>query len=209
VSPDSRPADATSPPAIDRRVAVQRVLELLGGTALVGNAALWAACHADRPPSGTPIGAFSVGEVALLDEVAETILPETTTPGAKSARVGAFMAMMVTDTYDAGDQQIFRRGMGQLDAAVGAAGGRSFMAAPAATRLSVLQRLDRQQKAYMDGKLANEPRHYFRMMKELALLGYFTSEIGCTQAQRYIESPGRYSPCEPYVAGTPAWAAHG
>jgi hypothetical protein len=52
------------------------------------------------------------------------------------------------------------------------------------------------------------PAHYFRMMKELALLGYFTSEIGCTRAQRYIEVPGRFDPCIPYTPGEPAWAAH-
>ena len=52
------------------------------------------------------------------------------------------------------------------------------------------------------------PTHYFRMMKELALLGYFTSEIGYTKAMRYVESPGRFDPCTPYVKGEPAWASH-
>ena len=46
------------------------------------------------------------------------------------------------------------------------------------------------------------------MMKELALLGYFTSEIGATQALRYTETPGRYDPCIPYTPGEKAWAAH-
>jgi hypothetical protein len=46
------------------------------------------------------------------------------------------------------------------------------------------------------------------MMKELALLGYFTSEIGCTQAQRYVETPGRYDPCVPYTPRQKAWAPH-
>ncbi|MFL5595795.1 MAG: gluconate 2-dehydrogenase subunit 3 family protein, partial [Gemmatimonadaceae bacterium] len=54
----------------------------------------------------------------------------------------------------------------------------------------------------------NPPTHYFRMMKELALLGYFTSEIGATQAQRYIETPGRYDPCVAYHPGEKAWAPH-
>jgi hypothetical protein len=45
-------------------------------------------------------------------------------------------------------------------------------------------------------------------MKELAMLGYFTSEVGCTKAQRYVESPGRYEPCTPYAPGQPAWAPH-
>jgi hypothetical protein len=52
------------------------------------------------------------------------------------------------------------------------------------------------------------PAHYFRMMKELALLGYFTSEIGCKQAMRYVEAPGRFDACVPYMAGDPAWAQH-
>ncbi len=55
---------------------------------------------------------------------------------------------------------------------------------------------------------AETPAHYFRMMKELALLGYFTSEIGCTQAQRYVESPGRFDPCVAYTPGEKAWAPH-
>jgi poly(3-hydroxybutyrate) depolymerase len=45
-------------------------------------------------------------------------------------------------------------------------------------------------------------------MKELALLGYFTSEIGCTRALRYLEAPGRFDPCVPYTPGDPAWAGH-
>jgi hypothetical protein len=57
--------------------------------------------------------------------------------------------------------------------------------------------------------IADEPPNkYFRMMKQLALLGYFTSEIGMTQAQRYNESPGRYDPCVDYKPGQPAWAGH-
>jgi hypothetical protein len=55
---------------------------------------------------------------------------------------------------------------------------------------------------------AEPPPHYFRMMKELALLGYFTSEIGYKQVMRYVESPGRFDPCVPYTPGEPAWAPH-
>ena len=40
------------------------------------------------------------------------------------------------------------------------------------------------------------------------LFGYFTSEIGCTQAQRYVESPGRFDPCAPYAPGEKSWAPH-
>jgi len=190
--------------SIDRREAIRRVTALLGGVALVGGSSLVAACErAQRGVGATGAGAgtFSAQDVALLDEVAETILPETKTPGAKAAHVGAFMALMVTDTYEDREQQIFRAGMRQLEQA-------SFMAAKPAQRLALLERLDREQKAYMDGKADDRPAHYFRLMKELTLLGYFTSEIGCTQAQRYRETPGRFDPCVPYTPGETAWAGH-
>ena len=192
--------------SIDRREAIRRVTALLGGVALVGGSSLVAACErAQRgvgaAGTGAGAGTFSAQDVALLDEVAETILPETKTPGAKAAHVGAFMALMVTDTYEDREQQIFRAGMRQLEQA-------SFMAAKPAQRLALLERLDREQKAYMDGKADDRPAHYFRLMKELTLLGYFTSEIGCTQAQRYRETPGRFDPCVPYTPGETAWAGH-
>src|SRR5262249_9570677 len=55
---------------------------------------------------------------------------------------------------------------------------------------------------------ADTPPHYFRQMKELAMLGFFTSEIGCKQAMRYVEAPGRFDPCVPYQPGEKSWAPH-
>jgi hypothetical protein len=197
---------------VDRREALKRVSAMLGGVALVGGSALLNACS--REPSviqqgaGKSLGTFTPADVSLLDEVAETILPETKTPGAKAAGVGPFMALMVTDCYDERDQAVFRKGMQQLDAASKDANGTSFVAATPEQRLALLRTLDAEQKKHMDTKAADAPAHYFRMMKELAMLGYFTSEIGYTKAQRYAESPGRWDPCAPYVKGETSWAPH-
>jgi len=195
-------------PTIDRREAIRRVSALLGGAALVGGSALLTGCRSERAPAAAGVGAFTPADIAFLDEVAETILPETKTPGAKAAKVGAFMALMVTDCYEEHDQKIFRRGMQQLDEASRRASKASFMSATPEARLSLLESLDREQKTSIDAKKDDDPSHYFRMMKELALLGYFTSEIGYTQAQRYVESPGRFEPCIPYKAGELSWAPH-
>ena len=122
---------------------------------------------------------------------------------------------MVTDVYDARDQQVFRDGIGQLDEACRTAHGVAFMQATPAQRLSLLEALDREQKTAMEARsnprgtnrapaappAPDEPAHYFRMMKELALLGYFTSEIGYTQAMRYREAPGRFDPYAPHAPG--------
>jgi hypothetical protein len=238
---------------ITRREAVLRVSALLGTVTFVGGSALLSACERERPAvaAGTGIGKFTAEDIAFLDEIAETILPETSTPGAKAAKTGAFMALMVTDTYDARNQRIFRDGMRKVDEASRKAHDVPFMSATPQQRLAVLERLDREQRAHSQAReraarrkrgladippearageahlpdqrkeaalgtdvgaataiTADSPAHYFRMMKELALLGYFTSEIGCTQAQRYIESPARYDPCVPYKPGEKAWAPH-
>jgi hypothetical protein len=211
-----------------RREAVQRVTALLGGVALAGGDGLLAYSFdtaAENRAMTQGVGAFTAADVALLDEIAETILPETSTPGAKAAKVGAFMALMVTATYTDQTQQVFRNGMGQLDAACQQAHGQSFMAASPAKRLVLLEALDREQKTAMEERASpprsrapivtpaatppeNDPPHYFRLMKELALLGYFTSEIGYKEAMRYIEAPGRFDPCVPHLPGDKSWAPH-
>lgn len=193
---------------IDRREAIRRVSALLGGIALVSESALLTGCRDRSADRGSEPARFTSSDVAFLDEVAETILPETKTPGAKAAKVGAFMALMVTDAYEPSDQKIFREGMQKLDDACRTKHNTAFMSATPEQRLAVLEEIDREQKTYMDGKAEEAPAHYFRMMKELTLTGYFTSEIGYTQAMRYTETPGRFDPCVPYTPGETIWASH-
>jgi len=127
-----------------------------------------------------------------LNEVAETILPETSTPGAKAANVGEFMAVMVRDCYSQEDQKVFMDGISELDKATDKKYSKKFMEASSQERTNVLKDLDIAQKDYQSKKKEDEPNHYFRMMKELTLLGYFTSEVGATKALRYLPVPGRY-----------------
>jgi hypothetical protein len=209
---------------LTRREAVQRVAALLGGAALVGGDRLFAFSFEPaviESVMAQGAGAFTAADVTLLDEIAETILPETSTPGAKAAKVGAFMALMVSEAYDERARQVFQQGLRQLEDACREAHAVPFMQASAAQRLSLVQALDREQHAVMEDRLpkqrvrapgavsaSDEPAHYFRLMKELTLLGYFTSEIGCTQAMRYVESPGRFDPNAPHAPGDRSWASH-
>ena len=124
------------------------------------------------------------------------------------AGTAGFIALMVADTYSPEEQQIFTDGLGALERECSEATGQSFVSATPAQRLSVLDRLDREQYDYMQAREDEEPVHYFRMIKELALVGYFTSEIGYREAMRFAETPGRFEPCVPYAPGDKAWARH-
>jgi len=139
---------------------------------------------------------FSDADVAKLDEIAETILPRTTTPGAKDARVGLFMAQFVTDCYTADEQAIFRAGLADIDAR---ADGR-FMALTSSERTRLLDTLAEEAKTQ-----TTDTPHYFTMMRQLVIFGFFTSEVGATKVLRYVAVPGYFEEVN-YVPGTPAWA---
>lgn len=190
---------------LSRREAILRVSALLGGVTLVGQTAWLAGCTT-APRSSANL--FSESDVVLLDEIADTILPPTKTPGAKAAGVGPFIAKMVADTYDPNEQRVFVEGLATLEDESRAQNGGGFMASSPAQRVALLERLDREAIEYMRRPGADARPHYFRLIKELTLLGYFTSEIGCTQAMRYTETPGRFDPCVTYTAGDKAWAGH-
>jgi len=185
---------------MNRREALSRVALIMGGTVLGAEAFL----------SGCTTGAaglkFSQDDISFLNEVAETILPATDTPGAKEAKVGEFMTVIVNDCYEAKDQTAFMAGMKTLDEASNKANGKTFMQATAEQRNSLLTELDKQAAEFQKTKKPDETKHYFTMLKELTLWGFFSSEVGATKALRYIAVPGKYEGAVPYKKGDKAWA---
>ncbi len=152
-------------------------------------------------------GLFAANDIALLDEVGETILPTTaSSPGAKAAKIGEFMKTMVTDCYEEKDQKIFTEGIDKLNDASKKKYDKSFMELAPNQRHDLLVALDNEVKDYQKNKKQDDPNHYFNMMKQLTLWGYFTSEPGATKALRYVAVPGRYEGCIPYKKGDKAWA---
>lgn len=190
---------------MNRRDALSRVALILGGTVVGANAFLEGCTPSDQKTSDAN-PAFTPEDIAYLDEVAETIIPATNTPGAKAAKAGAFMTVMVNDCYTENDQKIFKAGMKKLDEASRQKNGKSFMDCNPDQRKALLTEIDKEAKEYAKTAKGDDPKHYFRMMKELTLLGYFTSEPGATQALRYVPVPGKYEGCIDYKKGDRAWA---
>lgn len=201
---------------MNRRDALGRVAIIMGGT-VIGADFFLTSCSSpakkdEKTAAGdTPVAKeakpfLDANQVGLLDEVGETILPATQTPGAKAAQVGSFMSVMVRDCYTPADQKIFLNGLTKLDQDCKAKNGKGFLACDPVQRTAFLTSLDAEQKAFTQNKRKDDPAHYFRMMKELTLLGFFTSEVGATKALRYLPIPGRYDGNVPYKKGDRAWA---
>ncbi|HEY1793480.1 MAG TPA: gluconate 2-dehydrogenase subunit 3 family protein [Opitutaceae bacterium] len=185
---------------INRREAVRRIA-LIMGTAMVAS---------DVILRGASVGvkdlpAFTDADKALLDEIGETIIPTTDIPGAKATGIGPFMAMFVTDCYNQKEHATFSDGLGKIDAESKRRFGKGFVDATPEQRLVLCNDLDKEQRRFHDSKPKGEQEHYFRMMKELTLMGYFSSEIGCTQAVSYIEVPGAWHGDVPFKKGDKEW----
>lgn len=189
---------------MERRELLKQIALLTGGVFIGGELFLSGGCKSGN--DAAVLGAFTPEHIAFLDEVAETIIPTTGTPGAKAAQVGTFMTVMVNDCYTVADQKIFKEGMGKLDAACEKAHNATFIKATPEQRTSLLTTIDKEAKEYQNNKKKEEPNHYFTMMKQLTLLGYFTSEIGATKALRYVAVPGKYDGNVSYTKGDKAWA---
>jgi hypothetical protein len=83
---------------------------------------------------------------------------------------------------------------------------RDFMDLTTSQKQDVLTEADWEMKSTLPAKKDDYP-HYFALMKQLTLWGYFTSEPGSTKALRYLPIPGKYEGCIPYKKGDKAWSA--
>lgn len=184
--------------AMNRRDAIKSFALMMGGT-MVGANAILTGCAPDDQIIGLE---FSEKDIAFLDEIGEAIIPATDTPGAKATEIGAFMVMMVKDTYNSEQQQTFVDGLNFLKKDFKDSKGKNFMDATVEERTTYLNEL----KAKAGESEDKKATAIIGMVQDLTVLGYFTSEIGATQQLRYIETPGRYDPCIDYKPGDKAYA---
>lgn len=148
---------------------------------------------------------FSADEEKVLAEFADIIIPSTKgVPGAKAAGVGAFIAMMIKDCYPAKQQLAFAEGLKQMEARASKDFSKNFLALTVAERTKLVGNLREDAIAQKASK--NASYQYFTLARDLSILGYFSSEIGCTQARAYLPIPGRYDGSAPLKPGQKSWA---
>jgi hypothetical protein len=203
---------------MERRELLKMIAVLTGGAVIGGEVFLSGCKTAAKKDAG-----FTADNIAMLDEVGETIIPATNTPGAKAAKIGDFMKTMVTDCYTQEEQDVFTKGISQLDDASEKANGKSFTESTPEQRHSLLVALEKEAKDFNTKKNDSEksardsaktagkdftaaPVHYYTMMKQLTLFGYFTSKPGATQALRNVPVPGKYIGDLPYKKGDKAFS---
>lgn len=195
-----------------------KTIAILTGGAVIGGSLFMQGC---KNNGGAALN-LSPTQLALLDEIGETIIPATDTPGAKAAKIGAFMNTMVSDCYTAEEQKVFAAGVNGFEDGCKKLNNKSFAECSVEQRKAFLVTLEKEAKEFdkkvneenkkekeaakakgwqADLDFKNKPNHYYTMLKQLTLFGYFTSEIGMTKAQNYVPVPTKYDGAYAYKAG--------
>ena len=138
-------------------------------------------------------GFFSDDEFHLIEGISDNLLPETGTPGALQAQVPYFIDLVVKNCMNQQDQQMIKKGLQQMNERS------KFFSLSAKEKLEAVKKVD--EAAFGD----NNDQTWFRIVKKLALIGYFTSTEGMTKALNYVKVPD-YQACIPYKQGERALA---
>jgi hypothetical protein len=189
---------------MNRRELIQRAAWLMGGA--ISAPAVLGVLNGCSPKPGASWQPQFLGkeEGAIVAEVADLILPRTDSPGARELGVPAFIDVILKDAYPDEDQSRFVAGLKDFDDEARRAHGKPFLELSQAQRLAYLQEVhdaaanaERAQQQARDIPAGERKRPFVLMMKELTLLGFFTSQVGATQVLQYAAVPGGFQACIP------------
>jgi len=187
---------------MDRRTLLRNTAVLLGGMAAssVTRAVLAGVDH--RVAIEKPI--FTAVHREKCSVLTEMIIPLTDTPGAIEAGVPQFVEVMVSDWYTDRERQIFFSGLESLDHYCKENFGKRFLECNTEQQIHGLEKAEKDSEGYkaeademsdkssLLGGREDEGKPFFTKIKELTVLGYYTSEVGATEELRYDPMPMEY-----------------
>lgn len=192
---------------ITRRQALRRVGVLLGGIVSAPTVAgVLGGCEPTSGPDWAP-ETLTAKQNEMVDTIAEIIIPATDTPGASAAHVNRFVDAMLTGSYPPETRDGFLKGLTSINARCREDYGAPFLEMSADQQRALVGALDAETFGPdAPEEVDRENPSFFRMMKELTIVGYYTSEIGATQELKTNIVPGYYDGDVPYDEIGRSWA---
>jgi hypothetical protein len=158
-------------------------------------------------PQTAALKALDPHQNATVVTISELIIPQTDTPGAKAARVNEFIDLIVADWYDEQEKSAFLTGLADVDQRSQSTFGKDFVGCSDKQQIQILNDLDEESRVKSEPPLrhrarnaAPEEKAFFFMIKQLTLIGYYTSEIGFVQELHEEIIPARHAGCAPLSA---------
>jgi gluconate 2-dehydrogenase gamma chain len=182
---------------MDRREALKRTAWIMGGViSAPAISGVLKGCTA-KPSIDWKPEFLTKEQGAIVTQVAEIIIPKTDTPGAKEVGVPSFIDQILKNCYSKEDQDRFISGLKTFDEEADKTYGDTFMDLDEEDQLAFVKiKHDDAVKAEKEDT-KKTPRGFILTMKELTMLGYFTSEVGATKVLQYEAVPGAYKGCIP------------
>lgn len=180
---------------MNRRDVIKRTAILMGGVvsapAIMG---ILKGCKAKPGVAWAP-KYFTQEQAYVITEMAEIIIPKTDTAGAKDAGVPAFIEEMIFEAYSEADRTKFMAALEDFTSTTG------YLDLSTDEQVKVVT--EAHAKAIEEKP---QERPFVMTMKELTMLGYFSSKPGATEVLRYEAVPGHYNGCMPLEEVGRTWA---
>lgn len=159
-------------------------------------------------PQAVVLKAFDPHQNATVVTMSELIIPQTDTPGAKAARVSEFIDLIVAEWYDQEEKSTFLTGLADVDRRSQSSFSKDFVECSQKQQIQILNDLDEESWVKSEtiarrrarNMVGPEEQQFFSMIKQLTLIGYYTSEIGFVQELHEEIIPARHAGCAPLSA---------
>lgn len=159
-------------------------------------------------PQTAALKALDPQQNATVVTISELIIPQTDTPGAKAARVNEFIDVIVAEWYDQEEKSRFLTGLADVDRRSESFFGKAFVDCSGQQQIQILNDLDEESQVKSEkifrrrARSITDPaeKQFFSMIKQLTLIGYYTSEIGFVQELHQEIIPPRHAGCAPLSA---------
>jgi len=191
-----------------RREALKNVAFLLGGAISASTMGVLFESFT-LPENEKNFVSYSLQDEKIFAEFADIIVPATkSSGGAKAAGLGKFIPMMMQECYPAAMQTSFAKGFKELQDKSMKDFKKSYATLTVAERTKLMVDLRAMSLAQKETKSEENKdlAYFFITARDLTLLGYYSSEIGCTKAREYVLIPGRYDGNVPLKPGQKSWA---
>lgn len=169
---------------MNRRDLIKNIALISGGI-FIGSNFLLTSCK------NTEAGTQTLSEdlLKLLDEIAETIIPETETAGAKTTKVAEFISKVFQDIYTEEEQTDFIAALQMINDKANEKMGSDFV------------NLSAEKRAQLFNEIKNPKDKGLLAIYQMVLYSYLTSEKGIKATFRYVPVPGKQEGDIPYKKG--------
>jgi len=191
---------------LNRRDILERMAMVTGGAVSI---TILSACDGGvsvpEDVENIELKALNKAQLDLVADLADTIIPDTETPGAKSVNVHYFVDELAANWMTAGERDGFLNNLTALDQRIKSERGSSFSSLSADAKSAVLDSLGLELLATGLGS-GNRDKHIYLELRELIIFGYYTSEVGASEELLYDPIPGEYKGCIPFADVGKTWS---